>query len=337
MKAVGYYTPQAIEAAESLLDIELPEPVPGPHDLLVKVEAISINPVDYKIRGGMTPPAGQAKVLGWDAAGVVKAVGSAVTSYKVGDAVYYAGALDRPGANSELHVVDERLVGRKPQSLSFAEAAALPLTAITAWELLFERLGVTYGDKQQTGSLLVINGAGGVGSILIQLARRLTGLTVIATASRPESIEWVKTMGAHHVIDHRQSMPEQLRALGIPQVEYVAGLTATDQHLPAIIELIAPQGHLALIDDPKQLDIVPFKRKSVTVAWELMFTRSLYQTADQIAQQRLLNAVSELVDVGVLRTTLTAQDGPINAANLKRLHALAESGKAVGKHVLAGF
>ncbi|GAB3251965.1 zinc-binding alcohol dehydrogenase family protein [Chitinimonas naiadis] len=337
MKAIAYYTPQAITAAESLLDIDLPAPVPGAHDLLVKVEAVSINPVDYKIRGGVTPPAGQAKVLGWDAAGVVQAVGSAVTEFKVGDEVYYAGALDRPGANSELHVVDERLVGRKPASLSFAEAAALPLTSITAWELLFERLGVPYGDKNHKGSLLVINGAGGVGSILIQLARRLTGLTVIATASRPASVEWVKSMGAHHVIDHRQSMPEALRALGIPQVEYVASLTATDQHLPAILELIAPQGHLALIDDPATLDIVPFKRKSVTVAWELMFTRSLYQTADQIAQHHLLNSVADLVDAGVLRTTLTELASPINAANLKRLHALAESGTAIGKHVLSGF
>ncbi|WP_119680661.1 zinc-binding alcohol dehydrogenase family protein [Indioceanicola profundi] len=337
MKAVGYYRNGPVTAPEALVDIELPVPTPGPRDLLVRVEAVSVNPVDYKVRQNMAPPTGSARVLGWDAAGLVEAVGSDVTLFAPGDEVFYAGALDRPGTNAEFHVVDERIVGVKPRSLGFAEAAALPLTAITAWELLFERLRVPYGVKTQTGTLLVINGAGGVGSILIQLARRLTGLTVVATASRPDTIAWVKEMGAHHVIDHRRPLNEGLQEIGIGPVEYVASLTASDSHLPAIAELIAPQGHLALIDDPESFDIVKLKRKSVTVAWELMFTRPLYQTADMIAQHRLLNEVSALVDAGVLRTTMTTQDGPINAANLKRLHALAESGRAIGKNVLAGF
>jgi zinc-binding alcohol dehydrogenase family protein len=234
-------------------------------------------------------------------------------------------------------VVDERLVGHKPASLSHAQAAALPLTAITAWELLFDRLGVPYGVKGGKGTLLVINGAGGVGSILVQLARRLTGLTVIATASRPETIAWVRDMGAHHVIDHRRPLTEGLAAIGHPQVDLVASLSGTEQHLPALVEAIAPQGRLALIDDPKILDIAPFKRKSVSVHWEFMYTRSLFQTNDQDQQRRLLNEVADLVDAGLLRTTLKQQLGPITAANLRQAHALLESGTAIGKLVLAGF
>jgi zinc-binding alcohol dehydrogenase family protein len=234
-------------------------------------------------------------------------------------------------------VIDERIVGRKPATLSFAEAAALPLTSVTAWELLFDRLGVSYGAKTQAGAILVIGGAGGVGSILIQLARRLTGLTVIATASRPETIEWVKAMGAHHVIDHRQPLDEGLKAIGFPSVPYIAGLTNTDRHLPAIVEALAPQGHFALIDDPKVLDVAPFKRKSASVHWEFMYTRSLFGTADMAAQGRILNEVADLVDAGVLRTTLKDEFGPITAANLRRAHAQVESGTTIGKLVLAGF
>jgi zinc-binding alcohol dehydrogenase family protein len=337
MKAIGYYKPLPITSDHSLVDLTLPAPAPGPHDLMVRVQAISVNPVDAKVRAGVTPPNGEAKILGWDAAGVVEAVGAEVNDFKPGDAVFYAGALNRPGANSELHVVDARIVGRKPVSLSFSEAAALPLTAITAWELLFNRLGVPYGVETSTGALLIVNGAGGVGSILIQLARRLTGLTVIATASRPETIAWVKTMGAHHVIDHRHPLDEGLNGIGMPEVQYVASLTGTDQHLSAIVKALAPQGKLALIDDPKTLDIVPFKRKSVSVHWELMFTRSLYGTPDMVAQHQLLNEVADLVDAGVLRTTLKEELGPINAANLRRAHAVVESGKAIGKVVLTAF
>lgn len=334
MKAVGCYKPGA---AEALVDLELPAPAPGPRDLLVRVRAVSVNPVDYKVRSGYAGSWDGARVLGWDASGVVEAVGSEVSLYRPGDEVFYAGDLTRPGTNSELHTVDERLVGPKPRSLDFAHAASLPLTALTAWELLFDRMRVPCGVKTARGTLLVINGAGGVGSILIQLARRLTGLTVVATASRPETVAWAKEMGAHHVIDHRTPLHEALRATGIDRAEYVAGLTATDRHLPAIIELIAPQGHLALIDDPAVLDVVPFKRKSVTVSWELMFTRSLFRTADMVEQHRILSEVAALVDAGVIRSTLTQQGGPINATNLRALHETAERGTGIGKSVLVGF
>ncbi|GGF11416.1 NADPH:quinone reductase [Aliidongia dinghuensis] len=337
MKAIGYLAPLPIAAEEALVDLTLPTPVLRPRDLLVRVAAVSVNPVDVKVRANMAPAEGEAKVLGWDATGTVEAVGSAVTAFKPGDQVFYAGAIDRPGANSELHAVDERIVGRKPTSLSFTEAAALPLTAITAWELLFDRLGVPYGVKTQEGAILIIGGAGGVGSILIQLARRLTGLTVIATASRPETVEWVKVMGAHHVIDHRQPLTEGLKAIGLPAVPYIAGLTATDRHLPAITDALAPQGHFVLIDDPKVLDVAPFKRKSASVHWEFMFTRPVFQTPDMAAQGRLLNEVADLVDAGVLRTTLNETLGPINADNLRRAHAQIESGTTIGKLVLAGF
>lgn len=336
MKAVGYYSPLPVGDARSLVDLDLPEPEPGAHDLRVRVQAVSVNPVDVKVRASAVPPAGTARVLGFDAAGVVDAVGSAVTRFAPGDAVFYAGALDRPGCNSALHLVDERLAGRKPETLSFEEAAALPLTALTAWELLFDRLGVAR-DPAAGGTLLVINGAGGVGSILTQIARRLTGLTVIATASRPETIAWCLEMGAHHVIDHHRPLDQGLRALGLSDIAYVASLTSTERHLPAIAALIAPQGKLAVIDDPKQLDIVPFKRKSVSVHWELMFTRSMYQTADMAEQHIALGEISLLVDAGVLRTTLTEQAGAITAANLRRVHAFIESGRGIGKTVLSGF
>ncbi len=337
MKAIGFRTPLPLTDANALLDLDLPLPTPGPRDLRVAVRAVSVNPVDVKVRASATPPEGEARVLGFDAAGIVEAVGAEVTLFRPGDEVFYAGAIDRPGTNSAFHLVDERIVGRKPATLSFTEAAALPLTAITAWELLFDRLGVPYGVKRGGGTLLVINGAGGVGSILTQIARRLTGLTVIATASRPETIDWCRKMGAHHVIDHRQPLNEGLAAIGIPQVDYVASLTATAAHLPAILAAIAPQGRMALIDDPASLDIVPFKRKSVSVHWELMFTRPLFGTADMIEQHRLLNEVADLVDAGILATTLTQDAGPITAENLRRVHGLVESGRSIGKAVLTGF
>jgi len=338
MKAVGYLTPGSIDRDDAFLDLDIPDPVLRPRDLLVRIKAISVNPADTKIRASAKPADGAtAKVLGWDAAGIVEAVGPDVSLFQVGDEVFYAGDVSRPGTNAELHAVDERIVGIKPQTLDWAEATALPLTAITAWELLFDRLRIPYGTKTKTGTLLVINGAGGVGSILIQLARRLTGLTVIATASRPETIAWVRKMGAHHVIDHHQPLDAALRSIGIPHADYVAGLTATAQHLPAIVELIAPQGHLALIDDPDVLDIAAFKRKSVTISWEFMFTRALFETEDMAAQGQLLNEVSALVDAGVLSTTLTSSDGPINAARLKQAHRAVESGRSIGKTVLVGF
>ncbi|MBF8162913.1 zinc-binding alcohol dehydrogenase family protein [Ectopseudomonas hydrolytica] len=338
MKAVAYYQSLPAEHPEALQDVQLDAPSPGPHDLLVEVRAISVNPVDTKIRRNVAPEHGAAKVLGWDAAGVVQAVGSAVSLFQPGDRVFYAGAIDRAGANSELHLVDERIVGRMPASLSFAEAAALPLTAITAWELLFERLQIAEGSTDQGQSLLIVGAAGGVGSILTQLARRLTGLTVIGTASRPETQAWVRELGAHHVIDHGKPLSEELARIGIGQVSHVASLTQTDQHYAQLIECLQPQGRLALIDDPLQpLDVMQLKRKSLSLHWELMFTRSLYQTDDMIEQHRLLQRVAELVDSGVLKTTLGEHFGRIDAANLRRAHALLESGKAKGKIVLEGF
>ncbi|MDU9410622.1 zinc-binding alcohol dehydrogenase family protein [Pseudomonas sp. zfem001] len=338
MKAVAYYQSLPADHPEALQDVQLDAPTPGPHDLQVEVRAISVNPVDTKIRQGVAPENGAAKVLGWDATGVVKAVGSEVSLFQPGDRVFYAGAIDRAGANSELHLVDERIVGHMPSSLSFAEAAALPLTAITAWELLFERLQVAEGSVDQGQSLLIVGAAGGVGSILTQLARRLTGLTVIGTASRPETQAWVRELGAHHVIDHSKPLSEELARIGIGQVTHVASLTQTDQHYTQLVESLEPQGRLALIDDPLQpLDVMQLKRKSLSLHWELMFTRSLYQTEDMIEQHRLLDRVSDLVDSGVLKTTLGEHFSTINAANLRRAHALLESGKAKGKIVLEGF
>jgi zinc-binding alcohol dehydrogenase family protein len=337
MKAVGYRVAGPITAPDSLVDLELPTPVPGPRDLRVSVRAISVNPADVQIRARVSPPNGDVRILGFDASGIVDAVGSEVTLFKPGDEVFYAGAMNRPGTNSELHLVDERVVGHKPKTLNFSEAAAMPLTSITAWELLFERLAVPYGVKSQIGALLIINGAGGVGSMLTQLARRLTGLTIIATASRPETEAWCRNMGAHHVINHHRPLDQELKRIGVDQVEYVAGLTATDKHLPAIVEAIAPHGRLALIDDPHVFDIVSLKRKCVSVHWELMFTHTLYQTPDMITQHRLLNEVADLADAGLLRTTLTEDAGTINALNLKRVHAAIEHGRSIGKTVLSGF
>jgi zinc-binding alcohol dehydrogenase family protein len=335
MKAIGYYKSGAIDRDDALLDIELSAPQPAPRDLLVRVQAVSVNPVDTKVRGGAKPADGTVKVLGWDAAGIVEAVGSEVSIFKVGDEVYYAGEITRQGANAELHVVDERIVGLKPRSLNWAQAAALPLTSLTAWELLFDRLRVPSAEASTGQSLLIIGGAGGVGSILIQLACRLTGLTVVATASRPESIAWVKQMGAHHIIDHHKPLDQELAGIGLREVHYGASLSSSDAHLRYFPKIIAPQGHLALIDDPKSFDIASLKRKSITVAWEGMFTRSLYRTSDMIEQHRILQKVSELTDAGVLRTTLTKCLSPIDAANLKLAHRFIESGTAIGKIVLA--
>ncbi|WP_313055589.1 zinc-binding alcohol dehydrogenase family protein [Pseudomonas lopnurensis] len=337
MKAVAYLDSLPVEHPEALLDVELPEPVPGPRDLLVEVRAISVNPVDTKVRRNTQPEPNQPKVLGWDVAGVVVAVGSETSLFKVGDEVFYAGSIARAGANSERHLVDERIVGRKPRSLDFAEAAALPLTAITAWELLFERLQLVEG--QGAGQqLLIVGAAGGVGSIMLQLARQLTEVSVIATASRPETQAWARELGAHHVIDHSQPLHGELQRAGFASVSHVASLTQTDRHFDQVVEALAPQGRLGLIDDPAQaLDVMKLKRKSLSLHWELMFTRSLFETPDMIAQHRLLQRVSALVDEGVLRTTLGEHFGTINAANLRRAHALLESGKAKGKIVLEGF
>jgi NADPH:quinone reductase len=340
MKAVGYKTPLPIADPQSLLDIEIPAPQATGRDLLVEIKAISVNPVDMKVRASAKPDGAEYKILGWDAAGIVKATGPDCTLFQPGDEVYYAGSIARPGTNAELHLVDERIVGRKPRTLNFAQAAALPLTTITAWELLFDRFGVQPGKPANAGSLLIVGGAGGVGSILIQLARRLTGLTVIATASRPETQQWCRDLGAHHVIDHTQSFADQLKAIAIPaveHVEYIASLTGTEGHYANLVQVLAPQGSFGLIDDPKSLDAKLLKRKSASLHWEFMFTRAVFATHDMLAQHNLLNEAADLVDAGVLRTTLTETLGPINAATLKQAHAQIESGHVRGKLVLEGF
>lgn len=339
MKAVGYFNPLPLSDANALQDLELPAPTPRSRDLLVRVRAISVNPVDVKVRAGMPPEAGHAKVLGWDAVGVVEAVGAEVKNFRLGDRVFYAGAFDRPGTNAELHVVDERIVAHAPRSLDDAQAAALPLTTITAWEILFDRLRIARAEGQPPSgeTLLVVGGAGGVGSIMIQLARQLTGLHIVATASRPETRQWCLDLGAHTVVDHSRPLAAELAAAGVPQVDYVASLTQTQQHFAQYLECIKPQGALALIDEPATLDAFALKRKSISLHWEMMFTRSLYGTPDMACQGELLAEVAALADSGRVRSTLTEKFGAINAANLKRAHALVESGKAMGKVVLQGF
>ena len=337
MKAVGYRNAGPVSDSQALEDITLPVPSPTGRDIRVAVRAVSVNPVDTKIRRGVAPSPGEYKVLGWDAAGVVDAVGPEATLFRPGDEVFYAGSLDRPGTNSALHIVDERIVGRKPRNLNFAESAALPLTAITAWEALFDRLKVTVPTPEGGGSILVVGGAGGVGSIAIQILRQLTCLTIIATASRPETRAWVREMGAHHVLDHRKPLNEELSGLGLPAPGFVFSTTETHKHLDAIVELMAPQGRFCLIDDPPPLDIMKLKRKSLSLHWELMFTRPLYGTADIEEQHRLLNRVSAMVEEGKIRTTMSAHFGAITAANLLKAHALIESGSARGKIVLEGF
>jgi zinc-binding alcohol dehydrogenase family protein len=336
MKAVAYRQSLPIDDPGSLLDVVLPDPpAPTGRDLLVRVGAVSVNPVDTKIRRNVDP-AGADKVLGWDAAGTVVAAGPEATLFKPGDAVYYAGAIDRPGSNAELQLVDERIVGRKPATLDAAQAAALPLTTITAWELLFDRLGVARGDQHKT--LLVVGAAGGVGSMAVQIARKLTGLTVIGTASRPETQAWVRELGAHHVVDHRAGLLEPVRAVAPDGVDYVMSLTHTEQHYEALVELLNPQGKLGLIDDPAMpIDIRAMKRKSISLHWEFMYTRSLFHTADMLAQHRLLQEVADLVDAGALRGTMREHYGTITAANLRRAHAQLESGSTIGKIVLEGF
>lgn len=339
MKAVGYQQSLAITEPAALLDIELPMPVATGHDILVKVAAISVNPVDTKVRKRAEPAAGEYKVLGWDAAGEVVAVGEEVSRFVPGDKVYYAGALQRQGSNAEYQRVDERLVGKMPANLSFAEAAALPLTALTAWELLFDRLELaTPSLKHPKPVLLVTGAAGGVGSVLVQLARKLTTVTIVATASRPETKAWVTELGAHYVIDHSQPLLPQLQSLGIDAVSHIASLTHTDVHYPELVQALAPQGKLALIDDPANgLDIMPLKQKSISLHWEFMFTRSLFSTADMVTQHQILTDLTRLIEQGQVKSTLQQDYGVINAANLRKAHTLLESGKAMGKIVLSGF
>ncbi|GAB3529747.1 zinc-binding alcohol dehydrogenase family protein [Photobacterium alginatilyticum] len=341
MKAIGYLTPKTIDQQDALVDFELPTPTATGRDLLVKVKAISVNPVDTKVRASAAPEEGQYKVLGWDAVGEVTAVGEEVEHYQVGDKVWYAGDISRSGTNAEYHLVDERIVGKQPTTVSDTQAAALPLTAITAWELLFDRLQFDLtpnAEKSAKVRLLIIGASGGVGSILTQLAAKLTNATIIGTASRPESQKWVTDLGADYVIDHSKPLTEELKRIEIDNVTHVISLTQTQAHFDQIVEALAPQGHLALIDDPTEpLDIMKLKRKSLSLHWELMFTRSLYQTGDMDKQRQLLNSVSSMIDDGELVTTLGQHFGKINAENLIKAHAYIESGKSIGKVVLEDF
>ena len=337
MRAVGYQKSLPIEDEGALIDIDLPQPEPKGRDLVVQIQAVSVNPVDTKIRKRTAAGPEPWKVLGWDASGIVRATGPEATLFKLGDAVFYAGAIGRQGTNSEFHLVDERIVGRKPNSLDWAEAAALPLTSITAWEMLFDRLDVCKSVPGAASAVVIVGGAGGVGSIAIQLARKLTPLIVIATASRPETRDWVQRLGAHHVIDHSEPLASQVQALGIGAPGVVFSTTNTDRHFAEIAELIAPQGRFGLIDDPPSFDIGVFKRKSVSIHWEFMFTRSAFETPDMAEQGALLNQVSKLVDEGVLQSTIAENFGPMNARSLRRAHALIERGRAKGKIVLEGF
>lgn len=337
MKAIGYQRSLPIDDKKALENIELEVPKVKGRDILVEVKAISVNPVDYKIRHRVSPENGEYKILGWDSAGIVKEVGDKVNNFKVGDKVYYAGDLTRSGSNAEFQLVDERIVGKMPESLSFPEAAALPLTSITAWEMLFDRLQVPTDTTGNTKKVLVIGAAGGVGSIMVQLLRARTGVTIIGTASREDSITWLKELGAHHIINHRKPLSEELKAIGIQEVDYVVSLNNTEDHYEEIIKILAPQGHFGLIDDPTQLDIMPLKLKCISVHWELMFTRSMFQTEDMAEQHNLLNEVASLIDKGKIKTTLAHQLGTINAENLIKAHSMLELQQAHGKIVLEGF
>jgi NADPH2:quinone reductase len=339
MKAIGSTRPLPTTDSDSLQDFELPKPDPQEQDLLVRVEAVSVNPVDTKIR--RSQPAEQAestpRVLGWDVAGVVDSVGAQVSLFQPGDAVYYSGSLIRQGANSEYHLVDERLVAKKPASLNIAQAAALPLTAITAYEALFDRLGISQQGESDGEAILIIGGAGGVGSLAIQLAK-IAKLHVIATASRPESQAWCQKMGADEVIDHTQSIPHQLEQLLRPMVEYIFNTSQTDQHWQVMCEAIKPQGRICgIVDTVESVDLNALKPKSASFVWEFMFTRSMYQTEDMIAQHQLLAQIAEWVDRQKIQSTLTETLSPINAANLRTAHAKVESGRMIGKLVLTGW
>jgi NADPH:quinone reductase len=331
MRAVGYRRPLPSSDPASLEDLEVPVPEPGPRDLLVRVEAVSVNPVDVKVRAS-SDPGREPRILGYDAAGTVMATGPDVTFFSPGDEVYYAGSIDRPGTDAQFHVVDERITGRKPLSLTFAQAAALPLTTITAWEALFDRFRL---NPESSGVLVVLGAAGGVGSMVTQLTRALTRVVVIGTASRPESRQWAQEMGAHHVIDHHD-LAGGVRGIAPDGVNYVFS-PHTAGSIGQFAEILRPGGAVTAIDEPEGLDILPLKDKSIAFHWEFMFTRPLFQPPDMVEQHELLNRVASMVDEGTIRTTLTQQLGPINAATLREAHAMVEEGRMVGKVVVAGW
>ena len=342
MKAIGFYQYLPVEDPSSLVEVEVPAPEPGDRDLLVRVKAVSVNPVDVKIRSRLETVVAEPRIIGWDVAGVVEDIGSEVSLFKVGDEVYYAGDISRPGCNSQLHLVDERIVGRKPTSLSFEQAAAMPLTTITAWEALFDRLGVekTAPARQAQPSILIIGGAGGVGSIAIQLAKKVAGCKVIATASRDESVQWCRANGADEIINHHKPFAEEFKRIGADEVEYILCFNSTEKHIQNLADVIKPQGKICTIvetKDSQPVNINLFQSKSVGFMWELMFTRSLFKTPDMQAQHNLLNEAGRLFDEGILKTTMTENYGPLTAENLRRAHGKIESGSMIGKLVLSGI
>ena len=336
MKAVGLTQYLPIDNENSLLDVEIPKPTAKGKDLLVEVKAISVNPVDYKVRSSQDKVESEPRILGWDAAGVVVEVGEEVTEFKPGDEVYYAGDITRPGSNSEFHLVDARIVGCKPKNLDFANAAAFPLTGITAWEALFERLNIDKTGADEGKSILIINGAGGVGSIAIQIAKKLAKLNVIATASRPETIAWCEKLGADEVVNHRNNLADEIEKIGYQNVDYILCLNDTDGHWEAMTKAIKPQGVICSIVENKQpLDMDTLKSKSAGIVWEFMFTRSMYQTEDMVEQSNLLGELSQLIEDGVIVSTCNDVVKPINALNLRDVHQRLEKGKTIGKIVLA--
>lgn len=335
MKAIGYKENLPVDNVKSLQDVTVETPKATGRDILVEIKAISVNPADYKVRANMPADGDNWKIIGWDATGIVKEVGENVTLFKVGDEVMYAGDITRQGSYAEYQVVDERIVGKKPSSLSYAEAAALPLTSLTAYEMLFDRLQVAKDDANK--SILVIGAAGGVGSILVQLAKKLTKLKIVGTASREETTDWLKELGADTVINHQNKLSEEFEKYKLAAPDYIVSLNATEQHAEEIVKVIKPQGKFGFIDDPKSFNIMPFKAKSVSTHWEFMFTRSMFQTEDMIGQHNILNEVATLIDNGTIKTTLGENFGTINAENLRKAHAFLETGKAKGKIVLEGF
>lgn len=337
MKAIGLYRYLPIDNPESLVDVDIPKPFATGRDLLVHVKAISVNPVDTKVRAPKDQVEESPRILGWDVAGVVEQVGQDCLLFKAGDEVYYAGSITRPGGNSEFHIVDERIVGRKPRSLDFAHAAALPLTSITAWEGLFDRLNIPHNaSKNAKKSILIIGAAGGVGSMATQLAH-FVGLTVIGTASRPETIQWAKQHGVTHTIDHHQDFAPQLKKLGIENVNYIFCLNSTARHWNNMTQVLAPEGKICTIVEAKNLDIAALRDKSGTFAWEYMFTRAMYHTSDMVEQHKLLNEIAELIDSGKIQTTLTERLSPIDAEHLRTAHARVEAGSMIGKIVVENF
>ena len=335
MKAVGLYKYLPIEESDALLDVEIDKPSPTGRQLLVSVKAIAVNPVDTKMRAPQDKVEETPRILGWDAAGVVEAVGDEVSLFKVGDEVFYAGSFTQPGCNSEFHLVDERIVGNKPKTLDFAQAAALPLTSITAWESMFDRLEIAQDDSDAGKNVLIIGGAGGVGSMATQFAKQLTNLEITVTASRPESKQWCKDLGVDHIINHYLDIPEQVHDKGIDGFDYILCFNDTDEHWISIATVIKPQGKIcSIVETAGDVDLGALKSKSATFSWEFMFTRSMYETDDMIEQHNILNRVAELVDTGKIKTTSNKVLKPINARNLKAAHAEIEGRHVIGKIVL---